>query len=458
MKISLIIPIFNRPAYVKKCFDSLLKLTIKPDLIVLVDDASTDRITDECLNQFIVGMRPKNANTSNVIYLQNEVNLGVKLSLRDGCAWAFGRNADIVINLDSDAIVKPDFIERLLEARGFNPLSIVSGFNFVSENNKATTTYFDVCAKPFCNGINMAFTRSQYDKYIKPSLLKEGNWDYNTSLACQADNLPFIIIVPSVVQHIGINSSMGHVGADVAQDFKMLHLPDVTLFGIDSHNVAGIQRAAQISQQNIQFAECNIITNDLFTKGGDNETRRRDYSKFMIKDLATQFSTSHVLTIHADGYVLDWSKWDNSWLEWDYIGASWLYKDGMNVGNGGFSLRSKKLCDILAKNEIAEHLMHPEDHCICRTYRRSLEENFGIKFAPEDVANRFSIEAYGSAAIQGANKYSGQFGFHGVHVDFSGCELQREILYPPYVPITPEEDRVKRVREYQRRNAFGVPN
>lgn len=442
MKVAIVIPIFNRRAYVKQCFDSLLKLTTKPDLIVLVDDASTDNGIADLLRE---PWQDKFGCDS--ICITNEKNLGVRGSLKKGIDYVFSKSDFYYcINLDSDAIVKPNFISKI-ESLAFiysqQSISgcIISGFNCISDLNPVVSAANGICSKAFANGINMCFNKKQYEKYIKPSLAKDGNWDYNTSLACQADNLPFIITVPSVVQHIGIESSMGHIGGDFAQDFKRLQLPDVTLFGIDSHDVAGINRAAEISQRDIEFGAVKIITDDLFTRGAGGDIRRRDYSKFMLKELNKYFTTSHVLTIHADGYVLDFSKWDNSWLQYDYIGGTWLYKDGKNVGNGGFSLRSKKLCDILANNFIEESLMHPEDHCICRTYRKSLEDNFGIKFAPEKVANKFSIEAYGSAAIVGANKYSGQFGFHGPHVDFSGCGLPKDILLGQSTHAEPQQQR-----------------
>lgn len=405
MKTALVIPIFNRPLYVKQCFDSLLKLTTKPDSFVLVNDSSTDKEIEMLIQSFIIEVASTKS-THQVI--RNKENSGVKISLQKGIDYSFVMGADIVINLDSDAIVKPDFIEQIL-GRAIPEKNIVSGFNYVSATNPTIRDWGNHCSKPFCNGINMCFNRIQYEKYVKPSLLQSGNWDYNTSLACQADNLPFIITIPSIVQHIGIQSSMGHIGADIAQDFKQLDLPNVTLFGIDSHDPKGITRAAEICQRDIQFGAVKIITDNLFKLPTD---RRAQYSRFMLKELTKHFDTSHVLTIHADGYVIDWSKWDNSWLEFDYIGASWWYKDGMNVGNGGFSLRSKKLCDILATQMIPDNHMHPEDHCICRVYRESLECDFGIKFAPAEVADRFSIETYGTPN----DVYSGQFGFHGVHV------------------------------------------
>jgi len=403
MKIGLVIPIYNRPRYVAQCFASLLKLTTKPDLIVLVDDASNDE-TKDLIGTTWYGNK-------NHVWIPNKTNQGVRKSLEIGIDYAFSKGCDIVINLDSDAIVKPNLIEKLtyLHSRQGNNQQIVSGFNCHNDKNPIIYSCPSYVEKPHANGINMCFNRSQYEKYIKPSLLKEGNWDYNTSLACQKDNLPFIITTPSVVQHIGIESSMGHVGGDFAHDFKMLSLPNVTLFGIDSHDVTGIERAATMSQKDIDFGAVNIITDDHFKEGYD---RRAQYSKFMLKELTNHFNTSHVLTIHADGYVINWEAWRDEWLQWDYIGATWWYKDGMNVGNGGFSLRSKKLCDILASQEIPIEHMHPEDHCICRVYRESLEKDFGIKFAPQEVADKFSIEAYNTPD----NLYRGQFGFHGVHV------------------------------------------
>lgn len=192
----------------------------------------------------------------------------------------------------------------------------------------------------------------------------------------------------------------------------MIHLPEVTLFGIDSYDPEGLTRAAEICQRDINFGAVEIITDDLFTKGGSGHQRRIDYSKFCIERMNDYVHTSHVLIIHPDGYVQDYTKWDKNWLKYDYIGATWWYKDGLNVGNGGFSLRSKKLLEILANLDLDNY--HPEDHVICRDLRPWLEKTYSIRFAPEEVANRFAIEAY--SVPHPDNRYSGQFGFHGFHV------------------------------------------
>lgn len=208
--IGIIIPVYNRPEYLQKCLDSLSQITTLPDDILFIDDGSTDisihlMISDFC-SRGVGGV------------IGNGDNIGVRASLKKGIERLFGYGCDIIINLDSDAIVKPDFIDKLISLRDQHPGHIVSGFNAISTVNPIIETYDNCCVKAYANGINMCFDKVQYEKYIKPALQKVGNWDYNTSLACREDNLPFYVTKPSVVQHIGLVSSMGHTQGGVKSD------------------------------------------------------------------------------------------------------------------------------------------------------------------------------------------------------------------------------------------------
>jgi hypothetical protein len=86
----------------------------------------------------------------------------------------------------------------------------------------------------------------------------------------------------------------------------------------------------------------------------------------------------------------------------------------MNVGNGGFSLRTRRLMEIVATDP-AITAYHPEDLKICRHYRPYLEREYAIRFAPDDVARRFSIEGY----KQSNRTHTTEFGFHGRRVKFA---------------------------------------
>lgn len=129
-----------------------------------------------------------------------------------------------------------------------------------------------------------------------------------------------------------------------------------------------------------------------------------EYSKFVIKDLVNYISCNHVLIVQWDGFITEPRLWQDQFLKYDYIGSPWPNPNGLLVGNGGFSLRSKRLLEVLQDKKIDAN--HPEDHCICLEYRAYLEANYGITFAPPVLAEQFAFEL---------QKPSFEcFGFHGV--------------------------------------------
>ena len=133
---------------------------------------------------------------------------------------------------------------------------------------------------------------------------------------------------------------------------------------------------------------------------------RDAYSDFVLKSLLPYVTTSHVLLVQWDGYVTNPAAWEPAFLECDYIGATWFWhKDGMRVGNGGFSLRSRRLLEALQDPAIIR--VDAEDTTIGRSFRPLLEREYGIRFATEALADRFSFEA--------AYPIGKPFGFHGLY-------------------------------------------
>lgn len=403
--VALIITAYNRPELLQQCLDSLLRADLsKVSEILVHDDKSTDPNVRRIAADFMVQVK-------NFHWWYNDSDeTGIKAALLRCYEWMFSRN-EYCINLDADAIVKPDFITRLLELKARWPECIISGFNCQHPKNPVLRDDDNYVTRQHCNGINMLIDKQQYEQVIRPALLASGNWDFNST-----HKWPFVITKPSVVQHIGAhNSTMGHAHGDVACDFKLLSLPRVCLFGIDAHDPEGIKRAADICTRDVEFEAVKIITERLFSG-------REAYSKFMIADLHGHLPPgdyTHVLTIHPDGYIQKPEAWSDEFLQYDYIGAKWLYHDGMVCGNGGFSLRSRKFIELCSRLDITDY--HPEDDKLCRKYRPFLEKEYGVKYAPAEVCDKFSIEAYGCSVMVDssgipANQYCGQFGFHGIHV------------------------------------------
>lgn len=139
------------------------------------------------------------------------------------------------------------------------------------------------------------------------------------------------------------------------------------------------------------------------------ETNIGGYSRFCIKDLNSYIDSEFCLIFQDDGFILNPNLWDDTFYEYDYIGAPWpLYigwpQEGKQVGNGGFSLRSKKFLEVSSRLP-SSHLN--EDTYILLTHRKNLEEN-SIKIAPVEVARKFSMEI----PLDADHSIENCFGFH----------------------------------------------
>lgn len=205
-----------------------------------------------------------------------------------------------------------------------------------------------------------------------------------------------------------------------------LKLNNVTLLGIDCVNVARLQASMDVCEKGIEFGAVKLLTSL------PTDDRRlvkiphigsiKEYSRFCFEDITKYVDTDYVLIVQYDGFILNPDSWTDDFLKYDYIGAPWLVKDWsirdyhfpkeslgtMIVGNGGFSLRSKKFIDVssklLCEGKISE--VNPEDVSLCVWNKKLLDEE-GIKIAPPEVAMKFSIEGEDL-------EYDKQFGFHGL--------------------------------------------
>lgn len=215
MNVGIIIPCYNRPEYLKRCLDSVAASHLTGCVVVLVDDGSTDLMTEKLISDF--SLHPGTA----LYKIMCSRNTGIKEVLKCGFDFLFSISCEHVINLDSDAIVKPNWLQVLLKLKSEHPNHIVSGFNSMNTNkdgslrNPIIEEHEDYYLKKHCNGINMCMNKYDYETHIRPALQKPGNWDFNST-----NKNGFIISKPSVVQHVGLVSSMGHNdNPDVAYDF-----------------------------------------------------------------------------------------------------------------------------------------------------------------------------------------------------------------------------------------------
>ena len=131
-----------------------------------------------------------------------------------------------------------------------------------------------------------------------------------------------------------------------------------------------------------------------------------DYNRIVLETLPQFLEDDFCLVIQFDGFILNADAFSDTFYQYDYIGAEWPDYPYFRVGNGGFSWRSRKLINAVAELASIRKPGEPEDLFICRTLRVLLEERYGCKFAPEEVARRFSYEIVPESQPA--------FGFHGI--------------------------------------------
>ena len=196
----------------------------------------------------------------------------------------------------------------------------------------------------------------------------------------------------------------------------LLQLPQVTLCCVDTRSPDLALYALQQCMQQATFGKVLFIgakewgqtlqvPENIDFVGIERFDGISAYSHFMLQRLGQYIHTSHALTIQWDGYLIRPGLWTDEFLDHDFIGAPWYHRPPPTmIGNGGFSLRSKRLLDALQSMQLP--LEQPEDAVIGIHLRDKLEREHGISFAPLPLAQRFSCE-YGG--------WREAFGFHGMH-------------------------------------------
>lgn len=191
-----------------------------------------------------------------------------------------------------------------------------------------------------------------------------------------------------------------------------LALPQVTLLTATSVNLEAAVSALAKCMAQVDFGAVKLLSDRRparLSKGAEwvpiePLPSAAAYSAFILQRLADHVETSHALVVQWDGHVTDARRWRPEFLEYDYVGACWpQFSDGDNVGNGGFSLRSRGLLDACRAPGFRPS--HPEDIAIGRHNRAYLEAQ-GLRIAPTGLADMFSTERAGNPSVS--------FGYHGV--------------------------------------------
>lgn len=231
-----------------------------------------------------------------------------------------------------------------------------------------------------------------------------------------------------------------------------LYLPDVTIFTFcwGTEHVAKSLRAMLIGMDQVNFGKKVLITDpnktdlNIFAKTLDkhditvydmsvdltsdlkgDDANRSGFCESFVQQTNRYIKGDFCLNVQHDSTIIDKSKWDEKFLDFDYIGAPWpmniiqasdmvagrLEEIPNVVGNGGFSLRTRKFVEESAKLGW-EHKNEDLNICVFN-YQRMIDA--GIKFAPPELAAKFSVEHSTPARTFFRDMLFSywSFGFHG---------------------------------------------
>lgn len=233
----ILIPIYNRYNYVKYCFKSLQQSILNYKIIVLLfDDGSTDDNLLELMDSFTI------PNITIIKILCNRLNLinqsatdintimpgsAYPLTLRFGTDILFRMNAQLVVHMDSDAIVSVDWLYQLNKLYHLidDKIKVINGFN--SNEHVIIKEYGNYYTKNMTGGLGIVFDKLTYNTRIKHHLNHHA-YDWRVFDEMNKNSETIYCTKPSVIQHIGIKSSMVR-GIDKVVQYKNNLISDPSL-------------------------------------------------------------------------------------------------------------------------------------------------------------------------------------------------------------------------------------
>jgi uncharacterized protein DUF5672 len=211
----------------------------------------------------------------------------------------------------------------------------------------------------------------------------------------------------------------------------VLKLPDVSLVLIETreHDLATL--ALEDCERRAEFGDVIVFTDrpaqfmraDRRIVPVPDWPTKQGWSRCFWYEVALHMRTSHALCIQWDSWIVAPEMWHDEYLQYDYVGAPWWYEDGMNVGNGGFCLRSTRFMRFVRNNRAQfPCITDLDDDLYCRKYRPALQEA-GFVWAPEMLAQNFAFECVRR------DPTARHFGFHAAYNFNYGCEGDAERLH-----------------------------
>jgi len=205
-----------------------------------------------------------------------------------------------------------------------------------------------------------------------------------------------------------------------------IKIPDVTLLAISSTEEEGSIKSLVKCCEQIEFGNVKFVSHKKPESMPDFITWEYcpqiksfyDFDCYVFPNIGNHIQTSHMLMVQSHAWIIHAELWDDNWLQYDFIGSPWVERsefisfstgEMVRVGNGGFSLRSKKILDLPQKLNlpvVSDRGYTSDDGLLNSYYRKIFLEN-GINYPDVHIASRFAFENIVSENIDIV-----PFGFH----------------------------------------------
>lgn len=191
--------------------------------------------------------------------------------------------------------------------------------------------------------------------------------------------------------------------------------------------------ASIVDKYNIEVCEIQSNLNDNML---DDDENRFGFRDDFLADVKKYMTDDFCLNVQHDSCVINAGHWRPEFLHSDYIGAPWpmqiIQSSDMvagriptnqiptTVGNGGFSIRSRKFVE----NTVGLESHHKnEDLNICIFNYHHLASQ-GVKIADEALAAKFSFERRTTNKPYANPRLFFTYGSFGFHGDFNTAGMQ----------------------------------
>ena len=192
----IVIPAYNEESFILKTLESLASQTLIPKKVVVVDDNSTDQTA-----QIVTNFAQKHdwisliSKTSEAIHLPgSKVIQAFQKGLEN-----LDENFDIIVKLDADLILPPDYFEKIISVFKNDPaVGMAGGFAYIEKNSQWILE--NLTDKDHIRGAFKAYRKECFNQIggLQPAM----GWDTVDELLSKFYNWKVITVPELKVKHL----------------------------------------------------------------------------------------------------------------------------------------------------------------------------------------------------------------------------------------------------------------